>query len=229
MFVSRVGLAGVFALACAFWPQAASAQAPCRFVFGFAELAARVGPAMIGECRGNQRTITGEESFDVADGVRLTLPAGTAVQSTTTGVLTWSPDVNLTQFHDGTGIWTLAGDGVRYVTWDEYLGRTPATTPAQAASSPPPTSEHNSAASTCFRAATDGRISSLYAGPEEQRRAEAEGKAKSYLCNQALTKDGPSGVDCFLVAWEAAQGMEQVFQGSGQRAYDEKYARCMGR
>jgi hypothetical protein len=177
----------------------------------------------------NQRTITGEERFAVADGIRIILPAGTAVQSTTGGVLTWAPEVNLTEFHDKNGIWTLTATGVKFITWDEHIGLTPASPPAQAAPAEP-SSAYNRAASTCFRAETDWMVTTpLDASKSVTERAEAEGKAKGYLCNQALTKDGPKGVNCFLSAWEAAKGMERVFQGSGQRVYQDKYAACMGR
>ena len=67
-----------------------------------------------------------------------------------------------------------------------------------------------------------------FTAPEAvQKRAEAEGNAKGYLCEQALERHGPKGVECYGQAWDAARGMEQVFRGSGRQTYDEVYVRCI--
>jgi hypothetical protein len=199
VLVRRVGFAVVLALLCTLWPSAASAQVSCRFVFGFADLATRLGPAKVGTCLENQRTITGPETFVLSDRLNLELQTGTAVQSTTTGVLAWFPGPNLTKFYDANGQWELTTAGTAFTNWE---------LPGAEATAPPPsvpapsqgTTAHGRASSICYRASTDWMISTLYATPAEKERAEAEGKAKGYLCDLALEQDGPKGVNCFLSA-----------------------------
>lgn len=84
------------------WPSPSFAQPTCRFVLGFADLAARLGPSVAGACLENQRTITGPEDFNLST-VSLTLPSGSTVQRTTTGVFSWSPETNNTFFRDALG------------------------------------------------------------------------------------------------------------------------------
>lgn len=224
--MSRISLIGVLVCFILCYPAHASAQTHCRFVFGFAELAARLGPETVGACLENQRTITGQESFPLAGGVTVTLPAGTAVQQTTTGVFTWDPDFNLTEFRYGNGTWTLTANGVELTTWEELTGQAPKPAPAAPSQA---SSAQNRASSRCFNLVSTVLISSVHASAAERERAKAEADALMYLCGQAADRDGMRGVDCFSQAWDAARGMERMFAGSGQRVYQEKYAACIGR
>jgi hypothetical protein len=210
------------------------AQASCRFVFGFAEFAARLGPGVVGTCLENQRTITGPESFTFP-GVKVTIPSGWAVQRTTTGPLEWNPDSGNMIFEDNWGVRTLYLDGeYTALSWDEHLGTTSAPAPAVPAPAtvPPRTPAEvarNHADAECFNIYANALIGTLYMGPAESDRVKAEADAANYLCHQAADRDGQKGVDCFSSAWNAAKGMERVFQGSGRKVYEDKYASCIGR
>jgi hypothetical protein len=221
--VRRLGLVCALAVTIALYPSAGSAQASCRFVFGFADLAARLGPETVGTCLENQRTITGPETFAISDRLTLELPSGAAAQRTTTGVLAWFPQTNRTQFYNGDGQWELTAAGISFSAWEIP------TAEAQPTASPAPSSAQNqrNAASACFNIYSTARIGALHSSPAEQERVKMEAQAGNYLCGQAADRDGMKGVECFKQAWDAAKGMERVFPGSGQKVYEEKYAACM--
>ena len=206
------------------WPAVTQAQASCRFVLGFADIAARLSPSTVGICLEDQHTLPGNASFVISGGL-LDLPAGTAVQRTTTGLLFWLPQPNLTEFVDASGFWQLAGAGVTFRSWDQInLDSHPPTAPPAATVTP-----YNAASADCLRAESAPLIASVTATPDESQRLKAEADAIDYLCGKALDDDGPPGVACFFNAWDASKGMERVFPGSGMKVYDEKYRACMGR
>jgi len=213
-------LALAVALFVAMWPLPALAQPSCRFVLGFAELAAQLGDSIVGACVENQRTITGQgeqaEAIDASASVAVS--PGDAVQRTSRGIMTWSPKHGNVYFFTNAAAYRL-GAGTSPVS----------TRPTSSAPGPGPTTSEalGDARSTCGRAANDWMITTLGASEAVQRRAEAEANAKGYLCEQALERHGPKGVECYVQAWDAARGMEQMFAGTGRQTYDDVYARCI--
>ena len=71
-------------------PPAAHAQAPCRFVLGFAAIRAAIGPERVGDC-------LEDEHANPAN--------GDALQRTTGGLLVWRKADNWTAFTDGHRTW----------------------------------------------------------------------------------------------------------------------------
>lgn len=222
-------LLAIVGLVAALWAAPTAAQAPCLFVLGFADMRDLLGPAVVGPCLENQRTLTEFERFDLGGGIVWGLPAGMTIQRTQHGLLKWEPAGNFTQFYTAAGVWDRVGDGKRFRTWSE------AGVPAQPDADRSPTSipagadALHDARLSCVHAATGWMTVTLGTSLTAQQRAalEADGDAKGYLCEQALNRDGPKGVACFLDAWDAATGMERVFPGSGRQVYDEKYATCL--
>src|SRR3954452_5623682 len=121
----KIALSLVLAMAIqvATWAPAAQAQAPCRFVLGFGDLAARLGPGIVGTCVEDQQTATGPDTMVFNSGLRLAILPGAAFQRTTAGMFYWSPDANLTFFTDGTYRYSLEPSGVATLTWDELAAR----------------------------------------------------------------------------------------------------------
>jgi hypothetical protein len=197
--------------------------ASCQFVLGFAELAARIGEAVVGACLENQRTITGPETFNVSSKTSLELYAGHAVQRTTTGVLAWSPNDGITSFYDEMGIRSLGPRGYVVTAWEELLppsGTSPAPAPRQRA-------DREVAQERCSEIWTNALVRSIGMSEVEMSRRKAEADAIYSLCGRAADDDGTRGVTCFTKAWEASLGMERVFAGSGRQAYEDAYRRCI--
>jgi hypothetical protein len=202
-------------------PATAGAQGACRFVLGFADLASRLGTATAGTCTENQRTITGEESFDLG-AVILTLPPGTAVQRTTTGVFSWSPVTNNTLFRDAWGEWALTTTGVSARSWDDATSATRPQTPSSPARSDP--------GADCAAIALDAtrdvprtygqQLVAAWGGDDAANAAED-------MCRTAAASDGARGVDCFKSAFSVARGQERLFPGQGASAYQGAYSRCI--
>ena len=208
-------------------PMPVGAQAQCRFVLGFANLAARLGPETVGRCVENQRTITGKEDFVLSEEVTVRLPVGTAVQRTTTGVLTWLPQPNLTEFADANGSWTLVPTGVAFKGWSQI------TSEANSASAPvpaPPARSQAAPRASCETLAleltedaprsTTERLTAVW-GPDDVTTAAED------LCSEAAASHGARGVSCFETAFAAALGRERLFPGQGWAAYGGAYDRCI--
>jgi len=128
----------------------------------------------------------------------------------------------------------LTSEGLIVRSWDELTGRT--SVPASSPATPPPAApsslqwtSHDEAEELCFTAYSTAIIASVTGSVAQRELRSSEAEAINYLCEKALTKDGPKGVHCFLEAWDASKGMERVFQGSGMRVYDEIYSSCLGR
>ena len=200
------------------------AQPSCRFVLGFADLAATLGPSVVGVCRENQRTITGPETVDLG-GMTLTLPAGTAVQRTTNGVLTWSPVANRSSFRDSWGERFMTSSGLVERSWDDVLsqaGVSPAPAPPSPAQ-PSPSAQCGALALELTEDAPRTRTERLTAvwGPDDVTTAAED------LCEDAAALHGARGVACFEAAFAAARGRERLFPGQGWAAYDSAYDRCI--
>lgn len=214
---------GIVALGAAlilmFAPSTVGAQGSCRFVLGFADMATRLGAATVGVCLENQRTITGEESFDLGT-VKMTLPAGTAVQRTTKGVLSWSPSTNYTFFRDAWGQHILGDAGLTAKSWDELIG----------VQQLPPSPQSTSLASQCESLAYDAtrgvprtsveRLTATW-GTDDVTAAAEE------MCNEAAATHGARGLICFESAFAAARGRERLFPGQGFSAYQGAFDRCI--
>jgi hypothetical protein len=213
-------------------PTGVAAQAPCRFVLGFAELRHQVGAHIVGECIENQQ---------VAD--------FGAQQGTTTGSLVWLRDRNITYFiHFGQSrVWILGPEGLQTRAVDEYFpwevagGRSPLTSvrgrpsvpvgsarQAAPASSPParPGMTRNQLNAACF----SDYVTTLgfdLSGPD--RSAEAE--AVYLLCGEAIEKDGELGLHCYREAYRAARALARALPSSTRAAtaYDDAYRSCTAR
>lgn len=72
------------------------AQEPCDFVFGFAALRDRLGPATVGDCTENQREVPGN---------------GTAEQRTAKGIMVFRPQEDWLGFSDGSRTWITGPRG----------------------------------------------------------------------------------------------------------------------
>ncbi|MGH2352593.1 MAG: hypothetical protein ACRDJN_13365 [Chloroflexota bacterium] len=118
-------LGGAMALLFFSFPVQAQAQAPCRFVLGFATLRDLIGPDVVGDCLEDQR-------FNPAN--------GNAEQRTTRGLLVWRKADNWTAFTDGYHTWLNGPDGLAQRLNTERFAweRDPLTT-ATTAAPPAPT------------------------------------------------------------------------------------------
>ena len=81
-----VSLFLVIAIQFSGWPAAADAQAPCRFVLGFATLRDLIGSQKVGAC-------LEDEHFNLEN--------GNSEQRTSGGLLVWRKADNFTAFTDG--------------------------------------------------------------------------------------------------------------------------------
>src|SRR5215210_3022263 len=97
-------------------PVPAAAQSSCRFVLGFAELWTALGPEVAGDCLEDQRALATRTQYTFPNGLVLTYPAGTIVQTTTRGLMTWSPTENATDFTDGVNFYSMTRRGVLSMT-----------------------------------------------------------------------------------------------------------------
>jgi hypothetical protein len=97
--MSRVfGVLVVIALACWAWSLPASAQSPCRFVLGFADLRTAIGASTMGDCLEDE-----QHNPENGDGI----------QRTSKGLAVWRKASNTMAFTDGGSTWVNGPNGVQ--------------------------------------------------------------------------------------------------------------------
>lgn len=202
-------------------PMQASAQAQCRFVLGFATLRDLVGSQKVGACLEN-------EHFNLSN--------GNAEQRTTGGLLAWRKVDNFTAFTDGGTSWVNGPNGLQSRSNDQRFSWELDALPSASARQTAP--QQSSRAALQERCRSLGvSVMDVKPGTPLEREAQRlvagwggddSANAAEDMCNQAASKNGAAGVDCFEKAFSVARGQERLFPGQGASSYQSAYDRCIG-